>query len=59
MISTPQISLNSQDQKTRGKNSFNRQERMGCAYNDEVIGQDKKNAKSNFKGTLCNCSLHV
>lgn len=59
MISTPQMSLNSQDQRTRGKNSFNRQKRMGCPYNDEVIGQDKKNSKSNSKGTVCKYGLHT
>jgi len=40
-------------------NTFNSETRMGCAYNDEVTGQDKKNTKSNVKGTVCMCGLHV
>ena len=32
---------------------------MGCPYNDEVIGQDKKNSKSNSKGTVCKYGLHT
>ena len=59
MISTPQMSLISQDQRTRGKDSFNRQKRMGCANSDEVIGQDKKNVKSSFKRTFCKYGLHT
>jgi hypothetical protein len=41
------------------KNSFNKHKWKGCAYNDEVVGQFKKNIISNFKGTVYKCGLHV